>query len=173
MIQYPDVTTAQAAKLSLDGQNIYDACCLLRIEYSKLSNLNVGYNNDKSRDYTNPNLPNGSGLDLAMENLPVTSHPGQGDPVVAYHQARQNGSEQAVQNGEPYMGQTIKTTPSNFNTVRGGYGLNTVLHVIVENMVYPVTLDVIFQIFSGVGKVLKIITFNKDNKFQVLEMTFS
>lgn len=59
LIQYPDVITAQAAKLSLDGQNIYNACCTLRIEYSKLSNLNVKYNNDKSRDYTNPTLPVG------------------------------------------------------------------------------------------------------------------
>lgn len=59
LIQYPDVITAQAAKLSLDGQNIYNACCTLRIEYSKLSNLNVKYNNDKSRDYTNPTLPTG------------------------------------------------------------------------------------------------------------------
>jgi len=59
LIQYPDVVTAQAAKLSLDGQNIYNGCCTLRIEYSKLSNLNVKYNNDKSRDYTNPGLPTG------------------------------------------------------------------------------------------------------------------
>jgi len=59
LIQYPDVITAQAAKLSLDGQNIYNGCCTLRIEYSKLSNLNVKYNNDKSRDYTNPALPTG------------------------------------------------------------------------------------------------------------------
>jgi len=65
LIQYPDVITAQAAKLSLDGQNIYNACCTLRIEYSKLSNLNVKYNNDKSRDYTNPSLPTGDpALDL-------------------------------------------------------------------------------------------------------------
>ncbi|EEB19455.1 Polypyrimidine tract-binding protein, putative [Pediculus humanus corporis] len=64
LIQYPDVITAQAAKLSLDGRNIYNSCCTLRIEYSKLSALNVKYNNDKSRDYTNPNLPTGdSGLD--------------------------------------------------------------------------------------------------------------
>ena len=56
--------TAQAAKLSLDGQNIYNNCCTLRIEYSKLSNLNVKYNNDKSRDYTNPSLPTGDpGMD--------------------------------------------------------------------------------------------------------------
>lgn len=54
-------------KQTLDGQNIYNACCTLRIEYSKLSNLNVKYNNDKSRDYTNPNLPTGDpALDSAL-----------------------------------------------------------------------------------------------------------
>lgn len=52
---------------SLDGQNIYNGCCTLRIDYSKLNNLNVKYNNDKSRDFTNPNLPSGDpGLDQAM-----------------------------------------------------------------------------------------------------------
>merc|ERR1712008_424686 len=91
LIQYPDVITAQAAKLSLDGQNIYNACCMLRIEYSKLSNLNVKYNNDKSRDYTNPNLPTG---DPAMDHLHVTSHAGQGAAAAAaaHHQAGQGGS---------------------------------------------------------------------------------
>ena len=39
--------------------------------------------------------------------------------------------------------------------------------MIVEHMVYPVTLDVIFQIFSRVGKVMKIVTFTKNNTFQV------
>ena len=74
--QYPDVITAQAAKLSLDGQNIYNACCMLRIEYSKLSNLNVKYNNDKSRDYTNPTLPTG---DPTMDQLQAAvSQGGQG-----------------------------------------------------------------------------------------------
>lgn len=46
---------------ALDGQNIYNACCTLRIDYSKLVNLNVKYNNDKSRDYTRPELPAGDG----------------------------------------------------------------------------------------------------------------
>ncbi|KAF4527860.1 hypothetical protein B566_EDAN017015 [Ephemera danica] len=37
------------------------------IEYSKLNSLNVKYNNDKSRDYTNPNLPTGDpSLDSAL-----------------------------------------------------------------------------------------------------------
>uniref|UniRef100_A0A8D9F939 Polypyrimidine tract-binding protein 3 n=1 Tax=Cacopsylla melanoneura TaxID=428564 RepID=A0A8D9F939_9HEMI len=70
LIQYPDVVTAQSAKLSLDGQNIYNSCCTLRIEYSKLSSLNVKYNNDKSRDYTNPSLPNGdTGMDSMQDQL--------------------------------------------------------------------------------------------------------
>ena len=54
-----DATCAQAAKQSLHGQNIYNACCTLHIDYSKLNTLNVKYNNEKSRDYTNPLLPAG------------------------------------------------------------------------------------------------------------------
>lgn len=51
---------------SLDGQNIYNSCCTLRIDYSKMQSLNVKYNNDKSRDYTNPTLPTGdASLDAA------------------------------------------------------------------------------------------------------------
>ncbi len=50
---------------ALDGQNVYNGCCTLRIDYSKLATLNVKYNNDKSRDYTNPHLPSG---DLALDH---------------------------------------------------------------------------------------------------------
>ncbi|XP_062847500.1 polypyrimidine tract-binding protein 2 isoform X1 [Trichomycterus rosablanca] len=61
LLQYNDAASAQQAKVALDGQNIYNACCTLRIDYSKLVNLNVKYNNDKSRDYTRPELPAGDG----------------------------------------------------------------------------------------------------------------
>lgn len=84
LIQYPDVITAQAAKLSLDGQNIYNACCTLRIEYSKLSNLNVKYNNDKSRDYTNPSLPTGDpALDMHSHSLSLQQSGMLGSPFAA------------------------------------------------------------------------------------------
>lgn len=63
LIQYPDTQSAQSAKQALDGQNVYNSCCTLRIDYSKMSSLNVKYNNDKSRDYTNPSLPTGDGTD--------------------------------------------------------------------------------------------------------------
>ncbi|XP_058714481.1 polypyrimidine tract-binding protein 1 isoform X5 [Poecile atricapillus] len=59
LLQYADPMSSQHAKLSLDGQNIYNACCTLRIDFSKLTSLNVKYNNDKSRDYTRPDLPSG------------------------------------------------------------------------------------------------------------------
>ncbi|MGH0133583.1 UNVERIFIED_CONTAM: hypothetical protein FKN15_030895, partial [Acipenser sinensis] len=54
---YP--VTLDVLHQSLDGQNIYNACCTLRIDFSKLTSLNVKYNNDKSRDYTRPDLPTG------------------------------------------------------------------------------------------------------------------
>ncbi|CAF1575900.1 unnamed protein product [Rotaria magnacalcarata] len=57
LIQLKDATIAQSAKLNLNGQNIYNGCCTLQIDFSKLHSLNVKFNNDKSRDYTNAILP--------------------------------------------------------------------------------------------------------------------
>uniref|UniRef100_H2SY13 Polypyrimidine tract binding protein 3 n=1 Tax=Takifugu rubripes TaxID=31033 RepID=H2SY13_TAKRU len=59
LLQFSDAVHAQHAKASLDGQNIYNGCCTLRIDFSKLSALNVKYNNDKSRDFTRSDLPTG------------------------------------------------------------------------------------------------------------------
>ena len=53
---------------SLNGQNIYNGCCTLRIDFSKLQELNVKYNNDKSWDYTNPNLPTGDTMQSSLDN---------------------------------------------------------------------------------------------------------
>ena len=60
--------------------------------------------------------------------------------------------------------------PANLAYIGATFNVKTfifILRVIVEHMVYPVTLDVIFQIFSRVGKVMKIVTFTKNNTFQV------
>lgn len=59
LIQYESSFNAQQAKQTLDGQSMFSSGNVLRIEFSKLSNLNVKYNNDKSRDFTNPILPSG------------------------------------------------------------------------------------------------------------------
>ena len=55
---------------SLDGQNIYNGCNTLKIDYSRMNNLQVKYNSDKSRDFTRPDLPTGDGLGLMDQGLP-------------------------------------------------------------------------------------------------------
>lgn len=47
-------------------------------------------------------------------------------------------------------------------------GPNTVLRVIIEHMLYPIVLDVLYSIFQRYGKVLKIVTFTKNSKYIAL-----
>ncbi|NXD30064.1 PTBP3 protein, partial [Spelaeornis formosus] len=61
LLQYADAMNAYYAKMSLDGHSIYTGCCTLHIDFSKLTNLTVKYNNDKSRDFTRNDLPFGYG----------------------------------------------------------------------------------------------------------------
>ncbi|XP_053320451.1 polypyrimidine tract-binding protein 1 isoform X1 [Spea bombifrons] len=76
LLQYGDPMSAQHAKITLDGQNIYNACCTLRIDFSKLTSLNVKYNNDKSRDYTRPDLPSGDGQPSLDQTIAAFGAPG-------------------------------------------------------------------------------------------------
>jgi len=58
---------------ALDCKDMYPGCCTLRIDYSRMATLNVKYNNDKSRDFTNPNLPRGD--EMAIPGHPVNGSP--------------------------------------------------------------------------------------------------
>ncbi|KAF9601033.1 hypothetical protein IFM89_015018 [Coptis chinensis] len=52
-----DAQTAVVAKEALEGHCIYDGgFCKLHISYSRHTDLSVKVNNDRSRDYTSPNL---------------------------------------------------------------------------------------------------------------------
>ncbi|KAL9665457.1 hypothetical protein QQ045_020877 [Rhodiola kirilowii] len=57
LIQYQTRQSATSALNTLQGRNIYDGCCQLDIQFSNLTELQVNYNNDRSRDFTNPSLP--------------------------------------------------------------------------------------------------------------------
>ncbi|ESO02174.1 hypothetical protein HELRODRAFT_94426 [Helobdella robusta] len=59
LIEYADGISAKSGLTALNGQNIYNGCCTLRIDYSHLETLQVKYNNEKTYDYTDPNLPSG------------------------------------------------------------------------------------------------------------------
>ncbi|XP_071466089.1 retroelement silencing factor 1 isoform X1 [Marmota flaviventris] len=73
LLQYADPVSAQQAKLSLDRQNILDGYCTLRIYFSKITNLKVKYNNDKSHDYTRPDLPSGDSHPPQEQTMATTS----------------------------------------------------------------------------------------------------
>nr|CAD1817973.1 unnamed protein product [Ananas comosus var. bracteatus] len=71
LIQYQSRQSAIQARSALQGRNIYDGCCQLDIQFSNLNELQVNYNNDRSRDFTNPSLP--------TEQRGRPSQPGYGD----------------------------------------------------------------------------------------------
>ncbi|KAE9592526.1 putative RNA recognition motif domain-containing protein [Lupinus albus] len=76
LIQYQSRQSAVTARTTLQGRNIYDGCCQLEIQFSNLDELQVHYNNDRSRDFTNPNLP--------TEQKGRHSQPGYGDAGSMY-----------------------------------------------------------------------------------------
>ncbi|RRT83253.1 hypothetical protein GW17_00007580 [Ensete ventricosum] len=76
LIQYQSRQSALQAKSSLQGRNIYDGCCQLDIQFSNLNELQVNYNNERSRDFTNPSLP--------TEQRGRSSQPGYGDAGSLY-----------------------------------------------------------------------------------------
>ncbi|XP_042612354.1 heterogeneous nuclear ribonucleoprotein L isoform X2 [Cyprinus carpio] len=56
MVEFDSVQSAQRAKASLNGADIYSGCCTLKIEYAKPTRLNVFKNDQDTWDYTNPSL---------------------------------------------------------------------------------------------------------------------
>ncbi|PWA71734.1 hypothetical protein CTI12_AA277830 [Artemisia annua] len=78
LIQFQSRQNAIAARNALQGRNIYDGCCQLDIQFSNLEELQVNYNNERSRDFTNPSLPS--------EQKGRPSQPGYGDAGVGYPQ---------------------------------------------------------------------------------------
>ncbi len=121
LIQMKDPMSAQNAKLSLHGQNIYNGCCTLQIDFSKLTTLEVRFNNDKSRDYTNLLLPTGDGQtqpgninssmnDMGSQPGSMSSNNGQLNQQMSYQQQQQQQSligtppNMYNNNGGPQMG---------------------------------------------------------------------
>ncbi|XP_070602632.1 polypyrimidine tract-binding protein 2 isoform X2 [Erythrolamprus reginae] len=154
LLQYGDPVNAQQAKLALDGQNIYNACCTLRIDFSKLVNLNVKYNNDKSRDYTRPDLPSGDGQPAL-------------DPAIAAAFAKETSllavpgalSPLGIPNAAAAAAAAGRVGMAGVST-----GGNTVLLVsnLNEEMVTPQSLFTLFGVYGDVQRV-KILYNKKDS----------
>lgn len=69
MVEFDSVQSAQRAKASLNGADIYSGCCTLKIEYAKPTRLNVFKNDQDTWDYTNPNL-SGQGPQCMFDGTP-------------------------------------------------------------------------------------------------------
>ncbi|CAL8310285.1 unnamed protein product [Lota lota] len=168
LLQYPDGMTAQHAKLSLDGQNIYNACCTLRISFSKLTSLNVKYNNDKSRDYTRPDLPSGDtqpGLDhpaMAAFTPGLISASPYGGPAHAFSPAftiQQTGlTVPGLHGGLASLGMQTATGRLAFSTLPAGHAVLLISNLNPER----VTPHCLFILFGVYGDVMRVkILFNK------------
>lgn len=82
LVQFASVETATAAKVSLDGQCIYTDCNILRVQFSRMESITVKYNNEKSRDFTDPTLPSMPHQQLSPTAEPFGFQPtGESSPV--------------------------------------------------------------------------------------------
>ena len=59
LVEFVEVRSAAQALRALNGKNIYAGCCTLNLTFSRLKDLVVNFNNEKSRDFVNDNLPVG------------------------------------------------------------------------------------------------------------------
>jgi polypyrimidine tract-binding protein 2 len=59
MVQMSQPTEASSALQQLDSQNLFTGCNTLKIQYSTFGELTVKYNNAKTRDFLNTDLPAG------------------------------------------------------------------------------------------------------------------
>ncbi|KAL5202946.1 hypothetical protein ABZP36_013898 [Zizania latifolia] len=143
LIQYQSLQEAVEAFGALHGRNIYDGCCQLDIQYSNLSELQVHYNNDRSRDFTNPSLP--------TEQRPRASQQGYPDPGGLYA-FQQPGASYAQ------MGRAAMIATAFGGTLPPGVtGSNERCTLIVSNLnTDKINEDKLFNLFSLYGNIVRI-----------------
>ncbi|XP_037553817.1 polypyrimidine tract-binding protein 1b isoform X2 [Nematolebias whitei] len=174
LLQYSEGASAQAAKLSLDGQNIYNGCCTLRISFSKLTSLNVKYNNEKSRDFTRPDLPSGdSQPSMEHQAMATAFTPGiiSAAPYAGMTHAFPPAFALQPAVSSPYPGLTVPALPGalasltlpaaarlGFTTIPAGHSVLLVSNLNPER----VTPHCLFILFGVYGDVMRVkILFNK------------
>jgi polypyrimidine tract-binding protein 2 len=144
LIQYQSRQSALQARTSLQGRNIYDGCCQLDIQFSNLNELQVNYNNDRSRDFTNPSLP--------TEQRGRSSQVGYGDGGGIY--ALQPGSRVAF----AQMGNAAAIAAAFGGGLPPGItGTNDRCTILATNLnPEKVDEDKLFNLFSLYGNIIRI-----------------
>jgi polypyrimidine tract-binding protein 2 len=181
LIQFSDAEAAHNAKTALNGSNIYYGCCTLRIDFSKLSTLNVRYNNEKSRDYTDPTLSAGNvavspfsvsvvGYGSGPRPVPtsttttiapavLTGHP----PTIAYCLTSPAATSYDCSYGS---GGLMPATALNVTGLQLPWAVTIINPVVlVTNIADQATPDDLFTLFGVYGDVVRVkIMYNKKDK---------
>lgn len=155
-VQYSSRQNAMQARNTLQGRNIYDGCCQLDIQFSNLTELQVNYNNERTRDFTNPSLPTEQ-----KHRLPAQSFGEAGgmygiQPVSLHHMVGAqamglNSLQMPVTNASAVMEAFGGVLP------RGVMGNNDRCTVLVANLnPEKIDEDKLFNLFSIYGNILRI-----------------
>jgi len=191
LVEYGSSTAAKYARQVLHGKNTYNGCCQLQIEYSKLTELNVKFNNDRGWDFTNPSLLSGSNPMSDASHTP----PGQGQAGLPNNALI--ASRGAAGTGMSILGEPPIETPQS-NSSYGQYGGSSGMGgggtggmggmglmgsqpggqqrggcvLIVSNLeATEITPDILFMLFGVYGDVLRVkILFNKKDT-ALIQMT--
>jgi RNA recognition motif-containing protein len=148
LVQFATVEQATNAKMFLDGKDLFQGCCHLRLAYSKRQNLVIKQNDHKSRDFTQNAAPMGGALMgmQGMQNMP-------GMPMGMGGQFGMGGQQQQQQQmGYGGMPQQPGQAAPGASCV-----------VLVNKLdVEKVTCDMLFSLFGVYGDVLRVkILYNK------------
>uniref|UniRef100_A0A7I4AQW7 RRM domain-containing protein n=1 Tax=Physcomitrium patens TaxID=3218 RepID=A0A7I4AQW7_PHYPA len=168
LLQYASQSSAVQARSTLQGRNIYDGCCTLDIQYSNLQELQVNYNNERTRDFTNAALPSEQSRPGNPGNNIMSSLFGEGGHVYSMGAGgpRPGGFQQS--GGHPALGmnsygQVAMGGASAAAAAFGGVlppgitGTNDRSTLLVSNLVpEKIDADRLFNLFSNYGNIVRI-----------------
>ncbi|XP_071586314.1 polypyrimidine tract-binding protein 3 [Heliangelus exortis] len=165
LLQYADPMNAYYAKMTLDGQSIYTGCCTLHVDYSNLANLNVRFNNDRSRDFTRVDLSSANG------HRALAPPAAFGTPGLFPTYAGPSGFASALDFAQglsvpPLPGPMATSAASGQMTIPGVISLPLSSVLLVSNLnpeaITPHGLFILFGVYGDVQRV-KIMFKKKDN----------
>ncbi|XP_068600734.1 heterogeneous nuclear ribonucleoprotein L-like isoform X2 [Brachionichthys hirsutus] len=167
MVEFDSVQSAQRAKASLNGADIYSGCCTLKIEYAKPARLNVFKNDQDTWDYTNPNLggqdPNGNSNKRQRQPALLGDHPADyGGPQTGYHSYSDDGygppAPHRVGPGMSGRGRGSQRYGTGYGAPPPEYGPHADSPVLMVYGLEPskINADKVFNIFCLYGNVERI-----------------
>ncbi|KAF2076034.1 hypothetical protein CYY_002648 [Polysphondylium violaceum] len=108
LIQLQTSESAHLAKKNLDGL-VVAGYFTLKVQFSSLTNLKIKYNNDKSRDFTNPGLPSGNHI--------IGQSGAAASPTMGYHHALGAGNQYIMASTSPTPPPTTLISSPHFSSV--------------------------------------------------------